>query len=125
MTDKDVEITIDGSCKIVDPGSVTLKKSQRDKIKWVVTNNCPSGAVTVTIDNFEDKRTHKTNPFGNNSPGDNRFDIGPVPTGKRDKTKGTKDATGDVGTYKYRISATINGTAAANSPLDPVVIIDN
>lgn len=123
MADRDVQITIDASCKIVDPVSVHLKKNH-DKIKWVVTNDCPSGAVKVTIDNFEDKTTTNTTPFGN-SPGDNIFNIGPVPSGKKDKTKGTNDATGDAGTYKYRISATINGTAAANSPLDPEVIIDN
>ena len=124
MADKDVQITIDDSCNIVDPGSVHLKKNQ-DKIKWVVTNNCPSGDATVTVDDFEDKKTGNKNPFGNHSAGENKFGIGPVPTGKTDRTKGSNNATGDEATYKYRISATVNGTPAANSPLDPEVIIDN
>jgi hypothetical protein len=103
----------------VDDG-VRIKKGL-DTIKWRVKYVGPGSAraADVTIEDF--KSGSETNPFGDGSPGKNKFTFDPL-AGGPDKTADTETAS-KAGDFKYKISVILpNGKVIV---VDPVVIIDN
>jgi hypothetical protein len=91
-----------------------------DTIKWKVKYVGPGSAkAAVTIDDF--RFGSETNPFGDGTPGKNRFSFDPSANGP-EKTEDT-EAAFEKGDFKFKISVTLpNGKVLV---VDPVVIIDN
>jgi len=130
--DKTVQIFIyddlkkPGYYEVDDPGSVTLHKKKNQKIAWCVVYEGRTPPSDVVIDNFRSPPPPAppsvSNPFGDGSPGDNKFTISSADFNCKKGTK-TPKATADLGNYKYMITAKV-GTEDRGH-LDPVVIIDN
>jgi hypothetical protein len=127
-TDKTVLITIRdgvelGTYDILDPCPISIRKTKNQKIVWcIVYEGDFTEPTNVIIDQFR-ADSGATNPFGNGTDSDNKFDI---PFDKFACQVKTKNAKSDapLETFKYRIRAFVLGEQK-EKPRDPQVIINN
>lgn len=128
FADKSVTIRINGldssgNYQILDPGSTTLSKTAKDKIKFCIDYRGDSATepASVTLSGFTlSTNRSKKHPFGNGSDDDNVFDI-KLKGNKCSKVSVDINSSAEEGSYKYTITAT--NSAGRATIVDPEVKI--
>jgi hypothetical protein len=128
VADKSVTIRINGidgsgNYDILDPGSTTLSKAAKDKIKFCIDyrGDSASEPALVTLSGFTlSTNQSRKNPFGNGSDDDNVFEIR-MKGNNCSKVSVDINSSAEEGSYKYTITAT--NSAGRATIVDPEVKI--